>query len=92
MKIGVIYPQIELKGDPAAVQRIGLAVEQLGYDHLLAYDHVLGATHDREPKLTGPYTEKDWFHDPFAMFAYVAGITKRIELVTGIWFYPSARQ
>lgn len=88
MKIGVIYPQIELKGDPEAVRRIGLATEELGFDHLLVYDHVLGATHDREPKLQGPYTEKDPFHDPFVMLAYLAGLTKRIELVTGILILP----
>lgn len=88
MKIGVIYPQNELQGEPEAVRRIGLAVEELGYDHLVAYDHVLGATHDREPKLWGPYTEKDPFHDPFVMFAYLAGITTRLELVTGILILP----
>ncbi len=88
MKIGVIYPQNETGGDPLAVSRIGLATEQLGFDHLVVYDHVLGATHDREPKLTGPYTEKDPFHDPFVMFGYLAGITQRIELVTGILILP----
>jgi probable F420-dependent oxidoreductase len=88
MKIGVTYPQTELQGDPEAVVRIGLAAEDLGYDHLLAYDHVLGATHDREPKLTGPYTDKQPFHDPFVMFAYVAAITTRIELVTGVIILP----
>jgi probable F420-dependent oxidoreductase len=88
MKIGVIYPQTELQGDPQAVRRIGLAAEELGYDHLLAYDHVLGATHDREPKLRGPYTDKHPFHDPFVMFAYLAGITQRIEFVSGILILP----
>lgn len=88
MKIGVVYPQTELRGDPEAVRAIGLAVESLGYDHLLAYDHVLGATHDREPKLTGPYTELHPFHDPFVMFAYLAGITQRIELTTGVLILP----
>jgi probable F420-dependent oxidoreductase len=88
MKIGVIYPQTELQGDPEAVRRIGLATEELGFDHLLVYDHVLGATHDREPKLAGPYTEKQPFHDPFVMFAYLAAITQRIELVTGILILP----
>ena len=88
MKIGVVYPQIELRGDPKAVREIGLATEQLGYDHLLAYDHVVGATHDREPKLWGPYTNNDPFHDPFVMFAYLAGITERIELVTGVLILP----
>jgi probable F420-dependent oxidoreductase len=88
VKIGVVYPQIELRGDPEAVRRIGTEVEALGYDYLLAYDHVVGATHDREPKLTGPYTERDPFHDPFVMFAHLAAITRRIELVTGILILP----
>jgi probable F420-dependent oxidoreductase len=88
MKIGVVYPQIELGGDPQAVRRIGLATEALGYDHLLAYDHVVGATHDREPKLWGPYTNNDPFHDPFVMFGYLAGITEKIELVTGVLILP----
>ena len=89
MKIGVIYPQIEMKGDPEAVRRFGLAAEQLGYDHLIAYDHVLGAVHEgREPKLTGPYTEKHPFHDPFTMFAYLAGLTTRLELVSGVIILP----
>jgi probable F420-dependent oxidoreductase len=88
MKIGVVYPQTELGGDPDAVRAIGIAVEALGYDHLLVYDHVLGATHDREPKLTGPYTEMHPFHDPFVMFAYLAGITQRIEFTTGILILP----
>jgi len=88
MKIGVTYPQTDLRGDPEAVRRIGLAVEELGYDHLLAYDHVLGATPDRDPPLSGPYTNKDPFHDPFVMFSYLAGITKRIEFVTGILILP----
>jgi probable F420-dependent oxidoreductase len=88
MKIGVVYPQTELGGDPQAVREIGLATEALGYDHLLAYDHVVGATHDREPKLTGPYTDNDPFHDPFVMFAFLAGITERIEFVSGVIILP----
>lgn len=88
MKIGIIYPQNELKGDPKAVRRIGLATEELGFHHLLAYDHVLGASHDREPKLWGPYTEHHPFHDPFVMFSYLAAITERIEFVTGILILP----
>lgn len=89
MQIGVVYPQIELHGDPMAVRRIGRAVEDLGFDHLLAYDHVLGAVHaDRAPALTGPYTEHDPFHDPLVMFAHLAGITDRIGFATGILILP----
>jgi probable F420-dependent oxidoreductase len=89
MHIGVVYPQTELRGDPVAVRRIGKAVEDLGFDHLLAYDHLLGAVHaGRTPPLTGPYTEHDPFHDPFVMFGYLAGITERIGFATGILILP----
>ena len=89
MKIGAVYPQIELRGDPDAVRRIGTGLESLGYDYLLTYDHVLGAVHEgREPKLTGPYNEKHPFHDPFVMFAHLAALTRRLELVTGILILP----
>jgi hypothetical protein len=55
MQIGAVYPQTELRGDPGAVRRIGRAVEDLGYDHLLAYYHVLGAVHaDRDAPAHGP--------------------------------------
>jgi probable F420-dependent oxidoreductase len=89
MKIGVAYPQIELRGDPVAVREFGISIEDLGFDHILAYDHVLGAVHaDRTPPLTGPYTERDPFHDPFVMFAYLAGITERVHFTTGILVLP----
>jgi probable F420-dependent oxidoreductase len=89
MEIGVVYPQIELRGDPTAVGRFAGAVEDLGFDHLLAYEHVLGAVHaDRSPPLLGPYTEHDPFHDPFVMFGYLAGITDRIRFATGIVVLP----
>jgi probable F420-dependent oxidoreductase len=89
MQIGAVYPQNELRGDPTAVRQIGRAVEDLGFDHLLAHDHVLGAVHaDRTPELTGPYSEHDPFHDPFVMFAHLAGITERIGFTTGILILP----
>ena len=67
----------------------GRAVEGLGFDHILAYEHVVGAVHaDRTPRLTGPYTEHDPFHDPFVMFAYLAGMTERIHFATGILVLP----
>jgi probable F420-dependent oxidoreductase len=87
--IGVAYPQNELRGDPVAVGDFGRAVEDLGFAHILSYDHVLGAVHaNRTPPLTGPYTERDPFHDPFVMFGYLAGVTKRISFTTGILVLP----
>jgi hypothetical protein len=50
MKAGVVYPQVELGGDTGAVKAFAQAAEDLGYDHIVIYDHVLGAVHaGREP-------------------------------------------
>lgn len=89
MKLGVVYPQTELGGDPRALHEIGVAVDTLGYASLLFYDHVVGADHaDREPALWGPYTHDDPFHDPFVAFGYLAGVTRTIELATGVLILP----
>src|SRR5438046_7596222 len=89
MKAGVVYPQIELGGDTGAVKALAQAAEELGYDHLVIYDHVLGAVHaGREPKLTGPYRETDPFREPLVTYAYLAGVTKKLELVTGVIILP----
>lgn len=89
MKAGVVYPQIELGGDPGAVKAFAQAAENLGYDHMVMYDHILGAEHaGREPKLTGPYTETDPFHEPLVTYAYLAGVTKTLGLTTGVVILP----
>jgi probable F420-dependent oxidoreductase len=89
MKAGAIYPQTELGGDVGAVKAFAQAAEEMGYDHLVIYDHVLGADHaGREPKLRGPYKNTDPFHEPLVTYAYLAGVTERIELVTGVLVLP----
>ena len=89
MKLGVIYPQIELAGDAAALRDFARAAEELGYDHLVVYDHVIGASHeDRDPPIWGPYSERDPFHDPLTAFAYLSGLTRTIEFVSGILILP----
>jgi probable F420-dependent oxidoreductase len=89
MRVGAVFPQTRFGGDPVAVRDFAQAAEDLGYTHLLAYDHVLGAAHDgREPKLWGPYTEMDPFHEPLVLFGYLAGITSRIELGTAVLILP----
>lgn len=86
MKIGAVFPQIEIGADPIAVRDYVQAVEEMGFNHLLVFDHVLGAsarTYSPD-KLKGPYRDHDMFHEPFVLFGYLAALTKRIELATGV--------
>ena len=82
MRIGAIFPQKEI-ADPAAVRDYAQAVEALGYDHLLVYDHVLGADASKHEGWTG-LSHTDLFHEPFVLFGYLGAFTKSIELATGI--------
>ena len=89
MELGLVYPQTELGGDPDAVRTVGDATVELGFDYLLAYDHVIGAEHkDREPPLWGPYTDQHPFHDPFVLFGYLAGRHPELSFATGVIILP----
>lgn len=88
MRIGVTFPHAETGTDPAAIRDFAQAVEQLGFTHILAYDHVLGADPDREGGWTGPYTKDTPFREPLVTFAYMAAITKTVEFTTGIIILP----
>ncbi|MBV8693410.1 MAG: LLM class F420-dependent oxidoreductase [Actinobacteria bacterium] len=87
MRIGVVFPQTEIGGDVGAVRAYAERVEQLGYTHVLAYDHVVGADPAVYEGWNGPYNIDSTFHEPFVLFGYLAGIIS-LELVTGIIILP----
>ena len=84
MRLGAIFPQTEIGADPAGVRDFAQAAESLGYDHLLVFDHVLGADPSKRESWEGAYSYTDMFHEPFVMFGYLAGLTKTIEFTTGV--------
>lgn len=87
-KLGVIFPQTEIGSDPVQVRDYAQAAESLGYDYILAYDHVLGANVGSRSGWSGPYSHTDAFHEPFVLFGYLSGITHTIEFATGILILP----
>jgi probable F420-dependent oxidoreductase len=88
LRIGVVFPQTEFGSDPAAIRDYAQTAEALGYKHILAYDHVLGANPDRPGGWNRPYTYQTPFHEPFVLFGYMAGHTQRIEFCTGVIILP----
>ena len=88
MQIGMVFPQAGIGPDPGAVKAIAQTAESLGYSHLLAYDHVLGASVRKRPDFRGPYTSDSLFHEVFVLFGFLAGITERLELVSGVIILP----
>ncbi|MEN9939191.1 MAG: hypothetical protein RLZZ387_5770 [Chloroflexota bacterium] len=88
MRIGVTFPQTEFGNDPVALRDYAQAVEGMGYRTILAYDHVLGASTATRPGWSGPYTSETPFHEIFVLFGYLAAVTQRVELVTGVVILP----
>jgi probable F420-dependent oxidoreductase len=87
VRIGVVFPQTELGGDVGAVRAYAERVDELGFAHILAYDHVVGADPAVHRNWNGPYSVTTTFHEPFVMFGYLAAVTS-VELVTGIIILP----
>jgi len=87
MQIGVVFPQTEIGPDGGAVRSYGQRVEELGFRHVLAYDHVLGADRAVHRGWDRPYDSATTFHEPLVMFGFLAALTS-LELVTGIIILP----
>jgi probable F420-dependent oxidoreductase len=88
MKIGLVFPQTEFGNDPAALRDYAQTAESLGFSHVLAYDHVLGANPNRPGGWNGPYTYKTPFHEPFVLFSFMAALTQKLTFITGILILP----
>ncbi|MFP6726009.1 MAG: LLM class F420-dependent oxidoreductase [Alphaproteobacteria bacterium] len=84
MKVGVVFPQTEIGSDPITVRDYAQTAEGLDCSHILAFDHVLGANRASRPDFRGPYDHNSLFHEPFVLYGYLAGLTERIGLTTGI--------
>lgn len=88
MELGAVFPQNEIGDDPVAVKDYAQAAEQLGFTHLVIYDHVLGADRDRPGGFSGPYDKDTPFHEPFVTFGYLAAHTSTIQFVTCVIILP----
>jgi probable F420-dependent oxidoreductase len=90
VRVGVVFPQTEIGNDPGAIRAFAQAAEELGYDYLLAYEHVVGAHPDRLKDLgyKPPYTHTSAFHEPFVLFGFLAAVTSRLQLTTGVVILP----
>jgi probable F420-dependent oxidoreductase len=88
MRIGAVIPHHEIGTDPGAIRAYAEGAEQLGVDHLMLYDHVVGVDRDRPGGFEGPYDKDVGFHEPFVTFGFIAACTNRVDLVTAVIILP----
>ena len=88
MQIGAVFPQTEIGTSTPVIRDYARGVEAMGFKHILAYDHVVGASTATRPNWRGPYTSETPFHEVFVLFGYLAAVTEHVELVTGVLILP----
>lgn len=88
MKVGIVFPHNEIGTDPGAIKAYAQGAEELGADHMLIYDHVLGADPNRPGGWQGPYDKDIAFHEPFTVFSYMAAVTEKIEFASAVVILP----
>ena len=94
MRVGAIFSQADSGTDPAAIRRWAVTAEEAGFEHILAYDHILGATDERladgnfAPFPGPPYTNENTFHEILVLYGHLAAITQSIQFVTSVLVLP----
>ncbi len=88
LKLGAVFPQTEIGPDPADVARYARSVESMGFDHLVVYDHILGANAGSRPGWSGAYNSDDQFHEVFVLYGYLAAVTEQLGLSIGVLVTP----
>jgi probable F420-dependent oxidoreductase len=88
MQFGAVLPHNEIGSDPVTIRAYLEGLESLGVNHLLAYDHVLGADRERAGGFSGPYDKDVAFHEPLTFFAYAAAVTTRLEFMPAVLILP----
>lgn len=87
-RIGAVFPQTEIGADPVAIRDFVQAIEGLGFGHLVAYDHVIGANPRNRPDWKGFYTHETSFLEPLVLFSHLAAMTSALEFMTGVIILP----
>ena len=86
MEISALYPTRDIGTDPAKIRDWAQAAEDLGFSHIEVPDHVFGAT--GRDGWTPRYNEQDPFHETFVTLGFLAAVTTRIHLTSGVLILP----
>jgi probable F420-dependent oxidoreductase len=87
VKLTVEFPSVAYREGPAAILRMGRAIEQIGYDHIDIFDHVVMG-HPIEGRPPGPYNAAMPILEPLVTLGALAAVTTRVTLGTEVLVLP----
>ena len=84
MQLGASIPVGDIGTGGAVMRDYAQAAEGLGYDYLVSPDHVLGGNPNVDHGGRRMGTTATAYHDPFVLFAYLAGVTQKVGFCVGV--------
>ena len=87
MKLSVEFPSIAYREGPAAVKKLAKAIEDIGFDQLDMFDHVLMG-YGTEQRPAPMYPPKMPIMEALMVLSYAAAVTDRIGLGTEVLILP----
>ena len=87
-QIGAFFPTRDMPADRVAIRDWAQAAEAIGFHFVEVSDHVLGADRAALPDFQGPYDVNDAFHETFVTLSYIAAVTERVGLASGVLILP----
>ena len=87
MKLAVEFPSVSYREGPAAVARLAKGIEEIGYDQLDVYDHIVMG-YDIEGRTKSFYPAQMPIIEAFIMLSYAAAVTEKIGLGTEVLVLP----
>ena len=83
MKLSVEFPSISYRWGPEGIVRLAKAVEDIGYDQLDMFDHVVMG-YPTETRRAPFYDPRMPIMEAFSLLSFAAAITDRVQLGTGV--------
>jgi probable F420-dependent oxidoreductase len=87
MKLSVEFPSVSYREGPEAVLRLARAIEEIGYDHIDIFDHVVMG-HPIDGRPAGPYNPGMPILEALTALGFIAAATSRVTLGTEVLVLP----
>lgn len=88
MQIGAVLSQNEVGPDITALRDYAQAVQALGYDFIVAADHVVGSEKAAHPELERVYPIENYLHEPLMLFTFLAGVAPHLGFLSSVVILP----
>lgn len=87
MKLAVEFPSVAYREGPKAIGKLAKGIEDIGYDQLDVYDHVVMG-YDIKGRTKSIYPAQMPIIEAFMMLSYAAAVTEKIGLGTEVLILP----